>query len=323
MTRHACPFLLLLFMLFMGLSPLPAQSAYPDDQPVTLIVPFGPKGAIDTAATILADFWKKKYGQETRIEVDPANNGMTAMLSFFRAPADGYTMAFPSACTYATSMQMRPMGYTADHLLAVGQVTVAWMTLAVHSHSAIKTIHDFFSMAQSSPGSVTLGTHNQLSMQRLFMHRVLKKIAPGTEIPHVIFPSGFAATEGLLTGSVRAAFGVLANQQQALKDGDIRLLGVTTAKRLPEYPTVPTFAELYGDDFAGGAPHGLVMRRDVPAECVAIMEKRLRAAMKDPAVRQRFEQAKIPMDFLPSAAFQDVLRREWQAATDMLRSEGL
>ena len=158
-----------------------ASAAYPD-RPVTIIIPFGPGGAVDIAARILAEYFQTKHNITLNIVCKAGGAGAPAMLDVAKARPDGYTFGFPAIATFSTTPQIKNTGYTLKDFRAVAQVTVMWLSLAVNGDSGIKDIKGLMEAAKANPGKVNFATHGALSTQRLFMTRLLKAF-PDVSLP--------------------------------------------------------------------------------------------------------------------------------------------
>lgn len=184
--------LLVCTLLLSGL-PRTASAAYPD-RPVTIIIPFGPGGAVDIAARILAEYFQNKHQITLNIVCKAGGAGAPAMLDVAKARPDGYTFGFPAIATFSTTPQIKKTGYTLADFRAVVQVTNMWLSLAVNADSGIKTINELMAAAKATPGKYNYATHGALSTQRLFMSRLLKAF-PGVDLPHVSYTSGHRVPE--------------------------------------------------------------------------------------------------------------------------------
>lgn len=306
------------FFVVFGLS----GPAFAEERPVTIMIPFGPGGAVDIAAHILADFWQEKYGQQTTIQCMAGGAGNLAIMAFNEARPDGYSMLFISASTYAAGAQLMLGPEGMKTITPIGQASVMWLALAVNSASCVNSVDKLFEHVREDKGKVSYGSHGPLSPQRLFMLRLVRSIAPDMEnlMNHVSLGSGFAVNQALLSGRIYAGFAVPANFHDSVVGKDVRLLAVSSPSRLPEYPQVPTFAELYGAEFVRGAPHGLVTHAAAPPERVQILRDRLAEAMADPLVREKLEAAKIPPLYANAEDFGKALEREWTEIANLIKS---
>jgi tripartite-type tricarboxylate transporter receptor subunit TctC len=126
---------------------------------------------------------------------------------------------------------------------------------------------------------------------------------PGVQIQHVPYASGHEVNTALLGGHIKAAFGVPGTNRNYLKSGEFTLLAVTSPQRLPEYPDVPTFAEMYGDRYIWSSFHGLFVPRKTPDGVVEKLDGIVRAALSDPEVLAKFDKIGTTADYRDSKEF--------------------
>lgn len=299
----------------------PAKAAYPD-RPVTIIVPFGPGGAVDIAARILAEWFQTKHDITLNIVCKGGGAGAPAMLDVAKARPDGYTFGFPALATFSTTPQVKKTGYTLKDFQAVAQITNMWLSIAVRADSGIMNFNDLLKAAKENPGKVNFATHGALSSQRLFMSGILNKF-PDVNLPHVAYTSGHEVSTALLGNHITSGFGVLTNQKPYVLSGDFRIIGVTSPQRVPEFPDAPTFAEQIGEEFVFPSPHGLITQAKVPHDKVIIMQNLVKDALADPDVKAKFEKAGLTVDYLPADQFQKVMDDMWKTVGELLKASNL
>ena len=294
-----------------------ASAAYPD-RPVTIIIPFGPGGAVDIAARILAEYFQTKHNITLNIVCKGGGAGAPAMLDVAKARPDGYTFGFPAIATFSTTPQIKNTGYSLKDFRAVAQVTVMWLSLAVNSDSGIKDIKGLMEAAKANPGKINFATHGALSTQRLFMARLLKAF-PDVNLPHVGYTSGHEVSTALLGRHITSAFGVTTNQKPYVDSGDFTMIGVSSPQRLPDFPDVPTFAEQIGDEYTFASSHGLVAPKRVPNDRIETMQNLLKEALADPDVQAKFAKAGLTTDYLPADQFQTAVNDMWKTIGDIMK----
>lgn len=307
--------------LLLPLSPGMARAAYPD-RPVNIIIPFGPGGAVDIAARILAEYFQTKHNITLNIVCKGGGAGAPAMLDVAKARPDGYTYGFPALSTFSTTPQVKKTGYGIKDFQGVAQITNMWLSLAVNADSPIKDFKGLIEAAKADPGKVNYATHGALSSQRLFMSGILKAF-PGVELPHVAYTSGHDVSTALLGRHVTSGFGVTTNQKPYVLSGDFRIIGVASPQRLPEFPDVPTFAEQLGPEYTFPSPHGLVAPKRVPHDRVIVMQNLLKAALEDPDVKAKFSKAGLSTDFMPADQFQQEMEKIWNTVGLLLKENKL
>lgn len=296
-------------------------AAYPD-RPVTIIIPFGPGGAVDIAARILAEYFQTKHNITLNIVCKGGGAGAPAMLDVAKARPDGYTFGFPAIPTFCTTPQVKKTGYTIGDFRAVAQITSMWYSLAVNKDSGIKDLKGLMDAAKANPGKVNFATHGALSTQRLLMLRMLKSF-PGTNLPHVSYTSGHEVSTALLGRHITSAFGVTTNQKPYVESGDFTMIGVSSPQRLAEFPDVPTFAEQIGEGGVFPSPHGLVAPKRVPGDRIETMQNLLKEALADAGVQAKFAKAGLTTDYLPADQFQSVIDKVWNIIGEVLKENNL
>lgn len=311
-----------LSMLAFGAPDL-AKAAYPD-RPVTIIIPFGPGGAVDIAARILAEYFQNKHQITLNIVCKGGGAGAPAMLDVSRARPDGYTFGFPALATFSATPQIKKTGYTIDNFKAVAQITNMWLSLSVNSDSGIKTVNDLFEKAKQEPGKYNYASHGALSTQRIFMTNVLKAY-PDVNLPHISYTSGHDVSTALLGKHITAAFGVTTNQKPYVASGDFTMIAVSSDKRLEEFPDVPTFKEQLGnnDAFVFASSHGLIAPKRTPDSCIITMQNLIKEALADPDVQEKFKKAGLTTDYLPADEFQKVMDEIWVYIGKTLKENNL
>lgn len=322
MKKLLTVFLALALMVSSFILAKPAHAAYPD-RPINIIIPFGPGGAVDIAARIIAEHLQGK-GVTLNIICKGGGAGAPAMLDVARARPDGYTYGFPAVTTFSTTPQIKNTGYTLKDFKAVVQITNMIMSLAVRSDSGITNVRELFAALEKDPKGVNFASHGAYSSQRLYMLMVQKKF-PGLTMPHIAYTSGHDVSTALLGKHIVSAFGVTTNQLPYVKSGDFRIIGVTSAQRLPELPDAPTFAEQFDNDpsFVFPAAHGLVAPKRTPDDKIHVMQELIKEALASPDVQAKMATAGLTCDYAPQEEFQELMNRTWETVGTVLRENNL
>jgi len=295
-----------------------SAEAYPT-RPITIIIPFGPGGAVDIAARILAENIQTRRNITLNIVCKPGGAGAPAMMEVARARPNGYTFGFPSLPTFSTTPQVQSVGYSLADFRAVAQISVMTMSLAVNADSPFKTVDDLMQAARANPGRVNFATHGVLSTQRLFMARILGTKYPDVNLPHVAYASGHEVSTALLGRHVVSGMGVTTNHKPYVLSGDFRIIGIASPERLAEFPDSPTFAEQLGPEFIFGNSHGLIAPKKTPDDRVLFMQNLIKEALEDPDVQEKFAAAGLTTDYLPADEFQKVMQEVWDYIGGILK----
>lgn len=302
--------------------PRASLAAYPD-RPINIIIPFGPGGAVDIAARIIADHLQSK-GVTLNIICKGGGAGAPAMLDVARARPDGYTYGFPALSTFSTTPQIKSTGYTLSDFKAVVQITNMVLSLAVRSDSGITNVHELFDALKKNPKGVNFASHGAYSSQRLYMLMLQKKF-PGQELPHVAYTSGHEVSTALLGGHIFSAFGVVTNQLPYVKSGDFRIIGVTSAERTPDVPDAPTFSEQFDNDPSLVFPssHGLVAPKRTPEDRIIVMQNLVKEALESPDVQAKMAAAGLTCDYMDHVEFQKLMDNTWTTIGQILKENNL
>ena len=246
--RHAAPALLFGLLLAMGSAsaqvPAPsaaAVQAYPS-RPVKLIVPFAPGGFTDVVARILGVKLSLALGQQFIVE-NKAGAGSTIGTDFVaKAAPDGYTLLMVSSTHVISPWIYRNVGYDPVKSFApVGKLVDSPYVLLVHPKVPAKNVQEFIALAKASPDKIHYASSGNGSAQHLMGG--LFAAMTGAPIKHVPYKGSAGAANDLVAGIVESGFAGVPNALAQVPQGRLKALAVTTAKRAPQLPDVPTLQE--------------------------------------------------------------------------------
>lgn len=216
----------------------PAGEAWPTKQ-VTLVNPFAAGGAADVQARKLVELMSKSLGQPMVVQNTTGAGGAPAYNEVQKAKADGYELIWYSGAvnTLAATKQI-PFDYTAfDPICGVGAETVA---LAVRKDAPWKDLKEFLAYAKANPGKLNVGNSGAGSVTH--MVPVAMASAAKVELTHVPFGTGLAVA-ALLGGKIDASSQHPAEILAQVKAGEVRILAISSEKRIALWPDVPTMKE--------------------------------------------------------------------------------
>jgi tripartite-type tricarboxylate transporter receptor subunit TctC len=265
-----------------------AQTAYPS-QPIRMIVPLAAASAVDVAARIVTEKMSQNMGQQIVIMNQPGASGMIGAEQVARAAPDGYTIGGfnDSIMTMVPNLQSNvPWDILRDFEPVSLVATVEWGLIA-NNGSGFKTAADLIAAARASPGKIDYGSGGIGSPQHLAM--ALFASGAGISLTHVPYRGATQAATDVAAGQIPVAFQGLGTVTALVHGGLVKLIGVTTQKRLAQFPDVPTVSEsglpgfLFNSWFAVLAPAG------TPAPIVARLNAEILKALADPEVRQKLD----------------------------------
>jgi tripartite-type tricarboxylate transporter receptor subunit TctC len=288
--------------------------------PVRVLVPFGAGGATDVVARVFVDSLQQRMGQSFTIENRGGAAGQIAAAAFARSPADGYTLMFTTAApiTIAPLMNDKVQYDPRKDFVPVAVVAVQPVWVVVNANSPFKTLADIVKQAKSNPGKLTYGTSGVGTELHLAAEAVAR--SAGIQVVHVPFRGGGEVITALLGSQVDFAALSTASIAGAVRQGTLRVLSVSSPKRMADFPDVPTFAEL-GHPGATMVPWwGMMAPAGTPQAIVARLTQELQGASQDEAVRERLKATFVQIDFAGPQEFSRRLDAETAQYGEIMRA---
>jgi tripartite-type tricarboxylate transporter receptor subunit TctC len=284
-----------------------AQTDKYPSKPVKIIVPYGPGGATDIVARILADQLSKSLGQSFFVENKPGAFGIVALEDLARSPADGYTLMIGNVSTnaitpiiYAAKMKI---DYLKDIVPVTNTVDVPAFVVATTKNFDVKSLKELIDYAKKNPGQVRYGTVGNGSYPHYDTAYFAKRAG---DLDMVAIPNKSGAggvINDMLSGSTQIAFLNLASTAPQVKAGSLRALALVNHSRLPDYPDLPTMQELGFPGVGTIAWQGLFAPGGTPKPVLETIFKAVVAAMKTPEAEAKFKQQTF--NIVPSASLDD------------------
>ncbi|APW40179.1 ABC transporter substrate-binding protein [Rhodoferax koreense] len=265
-------------------SPLALAQTYPA-KPIKLIVPFPPGGGGDTLARLVMTRAAKELGQPIVIENLAGAGGNIGSQTATRAAADGYTLLYGTNGTHAINQTLyRNSGFDAVRdFEPVSQLTRIAAMVVVRPGLPANTMPELLKLLKASPGRYTFASAGNGTTSHL-AGEILKS-RTGLSIVHIPYRGGGPAMTDLLGGQVDLLIDVMPSTAPQVRAGKLRGLAVTTAKRVPAMPEVPTIAESGVPGFDVSAWDAVFAPAHTPATIVAQLNEAIRKAVNDPELR--------------------------------------
>jgi tripartite-type tricarboxylate transporter receptor subunit TctC len=272
-------------------------STYPN-KPIRLIVGFAPGGGADSAARILGPKLGEKMGQPIVIENRPGAGGNLASEQLLKADPDGYTLMLTTVGSMAINPHM-PGGTSFNPLTdftPLSQGVTFSNILVVKADSPIKNLSDFVAAGKNKDEFVTFGSSGNGSTGHLAGE--LLKARAGMKGEHINYKGGGPAMTDLLGGNITAIFASTPTAVPLIEGGKIRPLAVTSLKRLPGLPNVPTIAEQGYPGYQALNWYAFIAPPKMNPELVNKINKAIVATLKDPGTAERLR--KVDLEPSPS-----------------------
>jgi tripartite-type tricarboxylate transporter receptor subunit TctC len=300
-------------------SSLAFAQPYPS-KPIRMVVAFPPAGPVDIVARLVAPKLSEALGQQVVVENRAGAGGNVPTAQVAKAPADGYTLLMHSSA-YAVNPSLTPnAGYDPQKdFIPVAVVAAQPNLILVHADFPAKSLGELLQMARNSKlayASPSSGTTPHLTAENLF--RVRAKV----DITHVPFKGGGPATAAVLGGQPpigsMAAGGPMAN----IKAGKLRVLAVSSSRRLASLPNVPTLAELGFPGMEDYTWVGLFVPAGTPVDIAQKLNAVVLDAVKSPDVKERLEGLAFEVTAAPLRETSDYVKSELVKWAQVVRDTG-
>ena len=300
--------------------PLSAQaqssaSDYPN-HPITLIVPYAPGGGNDVVARAVAEPMSKSLGQPVVIENRGGAGGSVGTRQVAKSPPDGYTLGLGGTGTLAVDPTLYPnVGYDPRKDFApIGLIATTPLIVLVNQSVPARNVQELIALAKAQPGKLNYASAGTGS--GIHLGTVLFAESAGINITHIPYKGSGPALTDLLGGHVQIYFSSLPPAVGLVKEDKLRALAVTSLKRSPSFPDIPTVAEQGLPGFEAVLHYGIVAPASTARPIVDRLNAALRAALTDPSVNGHLAtEGAEPLPTTPEEYAADIDREEtkWSA----------
>ena len=300
-----------------------AQSAWPADKPITMIVPFPPGGVADTVARPVAEALGKELKQTVVIENRAGAGGATGIGAAARAPADGYTILLSlssiSILPEADKLLQRKPQFTLDQFKPIARFTADPTVLVVRAESPWQSLGDFVRDLKANPGRYNYGSSGNYGTMHVPMEML--KASAGFRMTHIPYTGAGPAVLALLGGQVDALATGPSTIAQQVKAGKLRALAHWGDKPLVSLPEVPSLKQAgYPTTFAQWS--ALFVPAGTPEPIVARLREAAKRVAVDPQVVSTINRAGSPIEYLDAPEFQRYWEADAALMTDAVKKIG-
>ncbi len=299
-----------------------SDAAYPS-KPVTLIVPFGAGGVADSIPRIVGQKLNEMWNVPVIIENRPGASGNLGMAQVARAAPDGYTLGLAPA----GNLTVNPLLYTNltfDTAHAFSPITLLATSpniLVVNPSVPAKDFKSFVEYAKSKPCKLNFASPGAGSGAHL-AGELLNQSA-GIKTVHIPYNGMAPAVTDVVAGNVEMMFAGVSTVLPFIRSGKLNALAIAGPKRLPQLPDVPTVSESGYPGFDVTSWYGLVAPAKTPPEVVATLQRDIATVLKDPAVRQKFEDQGVDPANTTTQAFAAMIQTESRKWADIVKTAGI
>ncbi len=276
-------------MAFALLAPPASAQGYPD-KPIRLIVPFPPSGGTDIVARTLTPHLSAALGRPITIDNRPGAGGTIGSEIAARAPNDGYTLLMATSSTHAVAPNLNPkLSYDPlKDFVPVVNVNIGPNILVVTADLPVKTVKELIAYAKANPGKLTFASSGTGSVFHLTGE--MFKSMTGVDMVHIPYKGSAQAFPDLISGQVSLMFDLSTSVMPHVKSGKLRALAITSAKRNPALPDLPTVIEAGVPGFESLIWIGMLAPAGTPKEIVARLNAEMNKVLTRSDVRESFRQ---------------------------------
>jgi tripartite-type tricarboxylate transporter receptor subunit TctC len=258
---------------------------YPS-KPIRFIVPFVAGGGTDTVARVIAKELTDVWGQPVVADSRPGAAGAIALTTTTQANPDGYTICLISASQSVNSAINRHLPYDIEKdLQAITQAASIFYVLSVANSVPATSVKELIAYAKANPGKLNFGSSGVAGLQHL-AGEVFGHLA-GVKLTHVPYKGGAALLPAMAAGDVQLGFTALVNVRPYIANGRVRVLAVTSKKRVATMPDLPTVDEAGVPGYEIDQWYGVVTGATVPRAIVRKLSAAIADAIKSPEAVQR------------------------------------
>jgi tripartite-type tricarboxylate transporter receptor subunit TctC len=293
-----------------------ALAAYPE-RPITIVVPYAPGGAADALARVVAQKMGAKLGASVIVDNKAGASGTIGAGYVAKAQPDGYTVLY-DATPYSINPHLFPkLPYAADALRPLSLVSLAPNVLIVKADSPIKDVKQLIAKAKAQPGKVNFASGGSGTVQRLASELFRQKL--NLDMVHVPYKSGGPAITDVMGGQVDFMFSTVAASGPHIAAGKLRGLAISSPRRSPNLPDVPTVAETVIPGYEVYEWNGMFVPAGTPDAVVGKLQAAVAEALHDEEVKKRFTDLGAQPVGSTSAQFAAYLKKEDAKWSDVVR----
>ena len=299
-------------VLFLA-SPASRAQSYPSRQ-ITLIIPFAAGGSNDIIARAIGKELAEAWGQPVIAENRPGAGGVIGAAAVATAPPDGYTLLLVSSTFTINAAIKKTMPFdTAKDFTPIAFVARSPLLFVSSKTLAVKSAKEVLALARSKPDQITyasagIGSINQIAAE-------LIALSAGVKLMHVPYKGGAPALNDLLGGHVDVYVSSMPQVQQLAQSGQVNALAVTSVKRTPLLPDVPTLAESGIPGFDLSSWWGIVGPAGMPPEIVNTLNAAINKTLNSPEIGKFMASEGAEAQAMTPQQFSDLIHTEIQRWT--------
>jgi tripartite-type tricarboxylate transporter receptor subunit TctC len=300
-----------------------AQSNWPGNKPIKLIIPFPPGGTTDIVGRLVSQELGKQLGTSVVIENRGGGGGSIGALEVARAAPDGYTLGMGTVSTMAVNPACNPkLAYDPIKDFApISNLAHTANVIVVHPKVPAQDMKEFIALLKRNPGKYSFATSGTCGIAHMMGEQF--KVSTGTYMLHIPYRGSGPALNDTLAGQVEVMLDNLPSSMPHIAAGKLRPLAVAWTKRLDTMPTVPTYSELGLKEMNDPAWYGLLAPAGTPREIITKIQAAANKAVFDPAIAKRLREAGAePVGNTPEQ-FADEIKKEREKMLALVKRQNI
>ena len=304
------------------LATAPATAAPYPERPITMVVPFPPGGPTDLVARVLAKQLADQMGQSVVVENKGGANGTIGMQAAAGAKPDGYTILYNTSSIALSPNLYSKLAFDPEKdFTAITSTATVPMVLLVHPSVPANTVQEFIDYARANPGKLSYASAGAGNVTHLtaFLFAQSAKI----DAMHIPYRGSAPGMTDLVGGQVHFMTNTINDSLPFIREGRVKALAITSAKRSELLPDVPTLGESVMPGFESGAWQGVVAPAGTPEEIVNRLNKEILAALKSSAVQEQLARQGTQILGASPEEYQQYISSEIVRWGDVIRAAGV
>lgn len=298
-----------------------AEPAYPA-KPVTIVAAYPPGGTVDLLSRVLSQKLGEDWKQTVIVENRAGASGIIGSQYVAKQPADGYTLMVVPITHVTNSSLFAKVPYDPiEDFTPISMLAASPLMLVTSNSFPAKNVGELVALAKANPGRFNCGSGGNGTSQHLACE--LFKNTTKVDITHVPYKGNAAAMTDVMGGQIEMLFDQMATAVPHVKSGRVRALAVTTAKRSPAMPDVPTVAESGFPGFETTAWFGIVGPRGMPKDVVDRINASLRKALARPEVQKQLGAQGLELTPSSPEEIRNTLKSEMVKWASVIKQAGI
>ena len=291
-------------------------------KPIRMVIPVPPGGSIDTVMRVIAPRMSESIGQSVVLETRPGASTNLGTELVARAPSDGYTLLANTVGLVANVSLFSKLGYDPERdFAAVCLIASSPSLIAVHPSVPVKSISELIALAKKNPNTVKFGTAGVGGLTHLAVE--LLGSQTGVKFAHVPYKGGGPALIALMSGEVDMAALAVVAAAGYVSSNRMRVLAVTSARRMAILPNVPTVAESGVPQHEFNSWVGVVAPVATPAPVIKILNEHIVRAARSPDIAERFTKDGADVVASSPEQFKKVITEEVAMWAKVIKQAGI